>query len=258
MAESPSHRLGQRLGLMLEQATEYHLTKICSDLGLYLDRIGYRGTRRGTKITWSDTLGNNHDLDFVIERGGTDDVIGEPIAIIECAWRSYKKHSKNKVQEIQSAVIPVALAQENKPFVGVVLAGEFTSSSIVQLQSFGFAVCMLTEAMQKAFFDNGIDMSFDESTDRLWFSNINKILDSDITWNNIVKSLTIRMEDHFNEFKETLVKSLTKAPRTASIKTVYDVCVEYTDGSVEHKEFSTEDEAVLFQNTIANGVCKSS
>lgn len=52
--------------------------------------------------------GNAHDLDFVLERGGSDDKIGMPAAFIETAWRRYTKHYRNNAQEIQGALEPLA------------------------------------------------------------------------------------------------------------------------------------------------------
>ena len=109
MAESPSHKFGQVIGNLLEEIIDSILTDFCDQRGLYLDRKGRRGkARKGSKVTWKDKYGNEHDLDFVIEKGGSPDEIGRPIAFIETAWRRYTKHSRNKVQEIQGAVLPVA------------------------------------------------------------------------------------------------------------------------------------------------------
>ena len=56
---------------------------------LYLDRQGHRSCRKGSKCTWVDANGNAHDLDFVLERGGTPEEVGTPVAFIEAAWRRY-------------------------------------------------------------------------------------------------------------------------------------------------------------------------
>lgn len=118
------------------------------------------------KVTWEDDLGNKHDLDHVIERGGTEDERGIPAAFIETAWRRYTKHSKNKAQEMQGAVMPV-LAKWNhvKPFGGVMLAGEFTSSSLQQLRTNGFAVLHIPyQTIVDVFAKFGVDVYFDEQT----------------------------------------------------------------------------------------------
>ncbi len=101
MANSPSHRFGQTIGDLLEEIMAPQLQAFCDKRGLYLDKKGTRGqARAGTKVSWIDKYGNSHDLDFVIEKGGTENIRGRPLAFIEAAWRRYTKHSRNKAQEI--------------------------------------------------------------------------------------------------------------------------------------------------------------
>ena len=107
MAESHSHKFGQIIGDLLEIAIQPHLEKFARKNKLFLDKKGIRKARPGKKVTWTDNNGNKHDLDFVIERGGAASKIGIPVAFIESAWRRYTKHSRNKAQEIQSAIIPL-------------------------------------------------------------------------------------------------------------------------------------------------------
>src|SRR4051812_16570820 len=122
MAEAPGHRLGQIIGETLEAALEPVLQEVADLHALYLDKKGIRPARRGKKLTWTDSLGNSHDLDYVLERGGTEDEIGVPVAFIETAWRRYTKHSRNKAQEIQGAILPLLVTHsEAKPFPGAVL-----------------------------------------------------------------------------------------------------------------------------------------
>src|SRR5256885_140332 len=100
MAVAPGHRLGQIIGDVLETAIQPVLADFATEHSLYLDRKGDRPARRGKKVTWADDLGNVHDLDFVLERGGTPAKIGVPAAFIETAWRKYTKHSRAKAQEM--------------------------------------------------------------------------------------------------------------------------------------------------------------
>lgn len=167
MALSPSHKFGQIVGNLLEQIIEPVLREFCNTRGLYLDVKGKRtGVRAGKKVTWSDKYGNDHDLDFVIEKGGSTKKMGRPVAFIEAAWRRYTKHSKNKAQEIQGAVLPIAEKyQWDRPFLGAVLAGVFTSSSLSQLSSVGFNVLYFPyESVVAAFESVGINVRFDEET----------------------------------------------------------------------------------------------
>jgi hypothetical protein len=172
MATSPAHKLGQIIGDCLEAAIEPVLQKFAKEHGLYLDKKGPRQARRGKKLTWTDINGNQHDLDFVLEKNGTEQKIGAPIAFIECAWRRYTKHSRNKAQEIQGAIKPlVEKYQEESPFKGVVLAGEFTEPAIKQLESLGFSVLHISyENIVKAFQKAKVDVFFDEKTSEADFA----------------------------------------------------------------------------------------
>ncbi|NOT01249.1 MAG: DNA methylase [Phycisphaerales bacterium] len=167
MAESPSHRFGQIIGEVLERAIRPVLTSVASDLGLYIDAKGERrarGARR--KVTWVDGKGNAHELDYVFERGGSEEQVGSPRAFIEIAWRRYTKHSRNKAQEIQGAILPLAEHYSDcRPFLGVVLGGVFTEGSLNQLRSHGFSVLYFPyESVVAAFGSAGIDAAFEEDT----------------------------------------------------------------------------------------------
>lgn len=166
MASSPSHKFGQIIGNLLEEIIFSPLREFYKERGLYLDTQGDRKARSGKKVTWEDKYGNMHDLDYVIEKGGTPDIIGKPVAFIEVAWRRYTKHSKNKAQEIQGAVLPIAeLYKWDQPFLGTVVAGEFTAPSIEQLKSVGFETLYFPyESIVSAFSRVGINVRFDEET----------------------------------------------------------------------------------------------
>ena len=166
MAESLSHKFGQIIGDLLELAIEPHLEKFARKHKLYLDKKGERKARTGKKVSWTDDKANKHDLDFVLERNGTVNKTGVPVAFIEVAWRRYTKHSRNKAQEIQGAIIPLTEKyKSSSPFVGVVLAGEFTDGSLNQLKSHGFGVLYFTyDTVVKAFRKFGIDAASNEGT----------------------------------------------------------------------------------------------
>ena len=167
MAESLAHRWGQIIGDVFEQFVRDMLLSVAEKHALYLD---YKKPRRAranlggrdlSKVTWRDSYGNRHDLDYVLERGGTEDALGMPVAFVESAWRRYTKHSKNKVQEIEAAVVPIALTfSRHQPFCGAVLAGEFTRSALSQLESKGFSVLHIPyKSILEAFQEIGIDAS---------------------------------------------------------------------------------------------------
>lgn len=165
MAESYAHRWGQIIGDCFETFVREILEDVARRHGLYLDFKRPRKARGGqNKVTWQDGFGNRHDLDYVLERGGREDARGVPVAFIESAWRHYTKHSKNKAQEIEAAVMPVALTfARHQPFLGAVLAGEFTLNALQQLESKGFTVLHVPyESILAAFRELGIDASSED------------------------------------------------------------------------------------------------
>lgn len=168
MAISPAHRLGQIIGDQLELAIREPLEAIAREFGLYLDYKHARPARAGkTKVAWTDSRGNVHDLDYVLEEGGDEEQFGSPRAFIESAWRRYTKHSRNKAQEIQGAIVPLADTHtQSRPFLGVVLAGEFTEGSLNQFRSHGFSIVHCPYVtMVRAFADEGVNIATDEHTD---------------------------------------------------------------------------------------------
>jgi hypothetical protein len=166
MAEAAGHKWGQFVGEYCESALEPLLKVFADKHGLYLDKKGPRPARSGKKLRWVDSYGNGHDLDYVLERGGTPQKIGTPIAFIESAWRRYTKHSKNKAQEIQGAVLPIAEKHRFcAPLLGCILAGDYTANALNQLRSIGFKVLYLSYgSVVEAFVTVGIDARYDEAT----------------------------------------------------------------------------------------------
>lgn len=168
MGESLAHRWGQIVGEAFESAFHSVLNEVAESTGVYMDAGGAsRPTRKGTVVKWQDERGNWHQLDYVFERGGTDHKIGVPVAFVESAWRRYTKHSKNKAQEIEGAILPLAETfRHNHPFLGAILGGVFTSNSVQQLRSRGFSLIYVPyEKVIAAFAQVGIDASNDEGTD---------------------------------------------------------------------------------------------
>lgn len=167
MAQSPAHRFGQIIGDVLEAAVLPLLLQFAKEHGLYLDKKGKRLCRRGSKLTWTDLHKNTHDLDFVLERDGTDAKQGHPAAFIETAWRRYTKHSRNKAQEIQGAILPLMETYRNDaPFAGAILAGVFTEGALTQIKSLGFSIVYISfDDVVEAFRQVGIDAYYDEDTE---------------------------------------------------------------------------------------------
>jgi len=178
MAVSLSHTWGQIIGDTLEAAFYPLLAKAATEAGVYLD---YNGNGRAAdcgvrtkagKLGWKDEAQNWHQLDFVWERGGSKTKVGTPVAFVEVAWRRYTKHSKNKAQEIEGALVPIAQTHRHSlPFLGAILGGEFTKNSLNQLSSRGFLLIHVSYAkIVAAFAKVGIDASSSEDTDESDFA----------------------------------------------------------------------------------------
>ncbi len=212
MAESLSHKFGQIIGDLLELAIEPHLEKFAKKNKLFMDKNGIRKARTGKKVSWFDSFENKHDLDFVLERNGSEEIIGVPMAFIETAWRRYTKHSRNKAGEIQCAISPLAEKHKSShPFLGVVLAGEFTEGSLNQLKSNGFCVLYFSyNTVINAFQKFGINAAFDEKTPEKEFR---KKLDSWYKLPNkaeVAKELLKLNKKNVDEFFTSLTKSVSR------------------------------------------------
>lgn len=216
MAESLSHKFGQIIGDLLELALEPHLQKFARKHKLYLDKKGVRKARSGKKVSWTDSNGNKHDLDFVLERGGTENKIGVPVAFIESAWRRYTKHSRNKAQEIQSAILPLANKyKSSSPFVGVVLAGVFTEGALTQLKSLGFGVLYFPyDTVVNAFSKFGINAAFDEKTAETDFrqkiESWNKLSNKEDVAKELLKLNKKKVDEFLNSLSETVSRFIER------------------------------------------------
>jgi hypothetical protein len=282
MAESLSHKFGQLIGDLLEMALEPQLQKFARKHKLYLDKKGVRKARSGKKVTWTDSKENKHDLDFVLERGGTENRIGVPVAFIESAWRRYTKHSRNKAQEIQSAIIPLANKYKNSsPFIGVVLAGVFTEGALSQLKSLGFGVLYFPyDTVVKAFSKFGINAEFNEKTAETDFrkkiDNWIKLYNKEDVANELLKLNKKNVDEFFKSLsgsvsrfierviilplhgQETVSTSVTEAidflkkysgnkPKLPLSK--YEIIIKYNTGDRIEASFKNKKDSVNFLKT---------
>lgn len=288
MAESPSHRFGQVVGNLLEEILLPQLLEFCDDRGLYLDRHGTRlNVRKGKKVTWEDRYGNSHDLDFVIEKDGSEGRRGRPVAFIEAAWRRYTKHSRAKAQEIQGAVLPIAEKYEAEaPFLGAVLAGIFTTPSLEQLRSLGFQLVYLPyDSIIAAFAAVGIDARFDETTPDIDFRRCVDLIealpaaDRGRVKQSIVNSNRGTFDDFFTRLRRKLDRTiervtvlplfgtlLTFDTATAAVEFIqgfdqkagagefrkYEVSVRFSNQDEVRGIFADEDEAVRFLRYVTS------
>ncbi|SFU90439.1 hypothetical protein [Xenorhabdus koppenhoeferi] len=228
MADAKAHKLGQMIGEFIEKHFEGELLSICEERGLYLDVVGkVRKARRGKKVSWIDIYGSYHDLDFVIERNGTEQDLGVPAALIECAWRRYTKHSKNKAQEIQGAILPIAEKYKfHKPFLGAVIAGIFTAPSIEQLKSCGFETLYFEYSdIVKAFQKVGIDASFDEKTpDEVAGTKITSLQKlTELEYQTVFDEIIFLSKGKVEKFKRILEASLDRQVSRIVVAPLYGV-----------------------------------
>ncbi|MEM9156280.1 MAG: DNA methylase [Cyanobacteria bacterium P01_F01_bin.33] len=243
MAKAPVHKLGQMIGEFIEKYFEDELTQICEQRNLYLDVVGKdRPARKGKKVSWYDVYGNKHDLDFVIERNGSETELGIPVAIIECAWRRYTKHSKNKAQEIQGAVLPIAEKYKyHKPFLGAVIAGVYTEPSISQLNSCGFKTIYFEyESIVAAFSSVGVDVNYDEDTPDHEAVRMVEALEqlSVDSYRQVFQQVVSLSSQEVNTFKSTLEEALDRQIQQIIIAPLYgsnsvfptiDEAIDYLD-----------------------------
>ncbi|MFN0051676.1 MAG: DNA methylase [Planctomycetales bacterium] len=287
MANSPAHRFGQIIGDVLEAALKAPLAKVAKRRRLYLDYQSPRPARQGnSKVCWCDLKGNRHDLDYVLEAGGTDAIFGRPKAFIEIAYRRYTKHSRNKAQEIQGAITPLfETYAHDHPFIGVVLAGVFTEGSLAQLRSHGFGVHYLPfESIVKAFRVIGIDAHFDEQSAD---SEIQQKVDA---WSRLPDAATTKVgaalrkieTRRFQAFVAELDKALSRTIRSVHVLALsgqghelvsvdsaiqfieqfdeanthggfvrYEVNIRYTNNDEIRGSFASKVEAIKFLHALA-------
>ncbi len=279
MAQSASHQLGELIGNFFEETFKTPMNIVVKKDNLYLDTIGPRGTRKGTKITWTDKNGSKHDLDYVVEKGGTYDKIGEPVAFIELAWRRYTKHSKNKAQEISGAVIPIAEKYADLcPFKGAILGGDFTQNSIDQLRNAGFSVLYIPmKTVVDCFNEFGVDISYDEKTSENDFikkvNSFNSIPDLNIVSKRLLELCKDDFNLFINDFDSYVNRSIDNIciiplygdpHQLKTIETAiqfmesyeekdsscsfayYQVFLSYKNGSKIEARFNTKNEVILF------------
>ncbi|MEH2255204.1 hypothetical protein [Nostoc sp.] len=286
MAESLSHKWGQILGNLIQEFICETLQQLADEHGFYLDYQKKRKARISKKVSWQDRYGNYHDLDYVLERGGTEDTLGLPVAFIETAWRRYTKHSRNKVQEIEGALIPLAdTYSQLNPFLGAILAGVFTQGALNQLESKGFKILYLKyENIVKSFTSVGINASFNESTLESEFQNkieqwknlstpdINNIKNQILSLEkyqidkfiNILEQSFARLVQQVNiivlhglsQQAETINNAIEyiqnyseNQPKFApAIK--YEIDIRYNNGDIIHAMFKNKTEALKFLRTF--------
>ena len=219
-----------------------------------------RPARNGKrKVTWLDSQGNKHDLDFVIEQNGTDLVFGNPKAFIECAWRRYTKHSKNKAQEIQGAVIPLAETYANhKPFLGAILAGEFTAPSLQQLNSVGFNVLYISygEIVQAYQLGANLDISYGETTSLIDLKSKADSVENLSTQqlNNVIQCLIGIIQPKMNAFLQSLQISLMRSLKKIIVQPLFGTTNIFQDSFSAQQYLNAIDLNIVPNNLTCNWI----
>ena len=222
MATSPSHQLGEAIGDFFESAIIQYLNPIVSAKGYYLDYRHPRPARDNKReVIGIDYKGNKHKLDIVVEKDGSETRLGTPKAFIEMAWRRYVKHSKNKVQEIAGAILPlVETHAKDMPFYAAVLAGEFTDNALVQLRSQGFYVLYFSYAEICSLFKTvGLSIHWEENTSD---SDLQAIADSfhaldDTQTQQLLETFFNTYSDRLKALADALCESLDTAIAEISV-----------------------------------------
>ncbi len=233
MAKSESHTLGEFIGTFFEDLMKKPIMEFSKKNNLYFDTYGERAARPSKKLTWTDVNGSKHDLDFVLEKDGTDKTIGTPIAFIELAWR-YTKHSKNKVQEISGALNPICKQYDLiKPFKGAILCGHFTDNALEQLKKDGFSVLYIPfDKLVAAFKKHGFDIDFDEDTTESEFKKKNAQLKKRANQpllQNVREELLNSCSNEIKEFICSLESSYNRKIKTISILPLHGKRMEVAD-----------------------------
>ena len=222
MANSPSHKFGQKIGGQFESAVKPLLLDIAKEGSFYLDFQHPRKARQNRKkVGWQDLQGNTHFLDYVIEEGGSEESFGKPRAFIEIAYRRYTRHSKAKVQEIEAAVTPIAERfQHSHPFLGAILTGDFTRPSLEQLttHSFNIVYCPY-ETLMTAFSSEGADIFYEETSDDKYVEDKIRRFDriGKRRRERIAENIRAALSEQFAEFRQSLRTSLTRRVNSVSV-----------------------------------------
>lgn len=253
MALSYSHKLGELIGDFFESSIIQYLNPIVTKQGYYLDYKHPRSARDGKReVIGTDSDGNHHKLDIVIEDGGSDSVIGKPVAFIEMAWRRYVKHSKAKVQEIAGAIMPlVRTYHQQAPFYAAVLSGEFTENALQQLTSQGFYVIHFS-------YKDMIDIFSSVNISIVWEEDSNESVMKRIA--HKIESLSNRkrviLQKAFFEKQATKLQALAQELERAFSKKISQVIVLPIHGTAS--SLTTIDDAISFISNYEESSCNAS
>lgn len=222
MAESPTHKLGQIIGKTLQDAGHTLLDNYCKHHGLLLQ----------TDFRLTDSHGNVHQIDF-----GLYDERDQLRAIIEAGYRSFKKHSRAKAQEIQAAVLPL-VETYRVGFHGVICGGVWTDGAMVQLQSHGFHVSHIPQPhMEEGFASVGVDIRRDQfSSDESATATIAQLAalsetDKISLRNQLLDRGAVELDRLCKAMDQSIFRCITEIRRTPG----YLITTQYSDGNSDKR-----------------------
>jgi len=228
---SPGHKLGQIVGVLLEQLLGDPLRQFATQSRLYCDSKGSRPrVRPGRKVTWTDSRGNPHDLDYVLERGGSVELRGDLVAFIESAWRRYTKHSRNKAGELEGALLPLRDSYTTVRFLGVILAGEWSEGGLQQLRSAGIEVLHAPfQTIVTAFQVHGFRIDYPESATTAEKATLNGILErlSKGQLGIVAATMWRAIEQDYRRFEKKMADAIMAIPFRVRVIALYGDEVEY-------------------------------
>jgi hypothetical protein len=173
-------------------------------------------------------------MDYVLEAGGSESVQGKPVAFIELAWRRYTKHSRNKSGEIEGSLLPLKNTYRSCRFAGAIIAGEYSSGGLQQLQSHGIVVLHLPfNKIAAAFRTKGIDIEYPERASvgvkRKLISELEGLGDGNL--NEIRQELRKAIEPNLKTFFDALESAVSREVDSVRILSLFGE--ELTCGSIK-------------------------
>jgi hypothetical protein len=214
------------IGHFFEEFFSDTFSAFARERNLYCDQKGPRPAVRGDKlkVTWLDSDGNSHDLDYVLEVGGSETNQGQPIAFIELAWRRYTKHSRNKSGEIEGSLLHLRNTYRSCRFVGALLAGEYSDGGLRQLRSHQIAVLHIPfKKIAAAFRIKEVDLEYPESASdavkRQVISRWESLSEADLK--AIRRALQRAIKNDLGNFMDALESAISREVESVRILSLY-------------------------------------
>lgn len=220
---SAGHKLGQIIGDWWETKVIFPLLEdVARSLDLFLDnRIVERKCRNG-KVQWSDLEGNYVDYDYVLELGGTNEMLGVPVAFLESFWRRGARHSKDKARDDTNKLLPMRETYPTARFLAIAACGEFTEPAREYVRTRNVELFFIgKEKIVEAFRSIGIQIDYPDNLPEPEKLKLVKALESQLneaSQNQAASNLKkIAGASTFNSFKQRISSALTASPQQIRI-----------------------------------------